>query len=90
MRSLDRPIDARTAHSDPLSPSPSHITQCTTTVAPLPVRPALDVGREVVADEAAGAEVDELDLAAAEGLDHDVLGLHVAVDQVQRVDVGQC
>lgn len=43
----------------------------------------------MVGGEAAAAEVDELDLAPAEGLDDDVLGLDVAVDQLQRVDEHQ-
>ena len=43
----------------------------------------LHVGGEVVAREARGAEVDDLDLAARVGLDEDVLRLEVAVDQVE-------
>ena len=40
----------------------------------------------MVRREATRAEVDELDLAAGEALDDDVLGLDVAVDQVEAVD----
>jgi len=40
----------------------------------------------MVVDEAGGAEVDDLDLASGVGLDQDVLGLQVAVDQAQPVD----
>ena len=50
----------------------------------------LHVRGEVVAREARGAEVDDLDLAARVGLDEDVLRLEVAVDQVEacKVEVG--
>ena len=44
----------------------------------------------MVAREARGAEVDDLDLTARVGLDEDVLRLEVAVDQVEacKVEVG--
>ena len=42
---------------------------------------------EVVRGEARGAKVDELDLDLGVGLDQDILGFDVAVDQVQAVDV---
>ena len=50
----------------------------------------LHVGGEVVAREARGAEVDDLNLTARVGLDEDVLRLEVAVDQVEacKVEVG--
>lgn len=45
--------------------------------------PALRVRREAIGDEAAGAEVDELDLRAGVVRQEDVLRLYVAVDQPQ-------
>ena len=53
------------------------------------VAPALHIGAEVVVCEAGGTEVDDLDLAAAEAADEDVLGLQVAVYEVQLVDEGE-
>ena len=43
----------------------------------------------MVGDEAGGAEVDDLDLAPRVGLDQDVLGLEVGVDEAQGVEEGQ-
>ena len=43
----------------------------------------------MVAREARGAEVDDLDLAARVGLDEDILGLEIAVDQVEVVHEAQ-
>jgi hypothetical protein len=43
----------------------------------------------VVSREARGAEVDDLDLAARVGLDEDILGLEIAVDQVEAVHEAQ-
>ena len=51
------------------------------------VRARLHVAREVVRREARRAEVDHLDLASRVRLDQDVLGLEVAVDETERVNV---
>ena len=53
------------------------------------IRPGLHVRTEVVGDVAAGAKVDDLDLAPAVALDQDVLRLQVAVDEVQGVEILQ-
>eukprot|EP00962_Isochrysis_galbana_P030743 scaffold9990_cov99-Isochrysis_galbana.AAC.3 len=45
----------------------------------------LDVGGEVVRGETRRAEVDDLDFAAGVGLDQDVLGLEVAVNEAEPV-----
>jgi hypothetical protein len=52
----------------------------------LPIRPTLNICSQVICGEATAAEINELDFAAREALDNDVLGLDVAVDQLQRVD----